>query len=98
MRKVSMKRLFFISFLLLIPAQYASAGRYEFHQNVQFSAQSVLLDTQTGKMWKMTCFTEAKDGDCAIKAWAPVDIVGVTITAAEVGKAVDNYNKSNQGK
>lgn len=78
--------------------QPAFAGRFEFHQNVQFPAQSILLDTQTGKIWKNTCFSEIKEGNCEIKAWSPESVVGINVTDAEIWKLVEKYNKANQAK
>ncbi len=83
-----------VAFICFTKMDSVFAGRYEFHQNQQYPAQSLLLDTQTGKMWKMTCYSEMKDGDCSVKAWAPVDIVGINITEADVWKAVEANKKS----
>ena len=81
---------------LFLSIQSVFAGRFELHQNAQYPAQSILLDTQTGKMWKKNCFSEVKDGDCAIKAWANEMIVGISTTESEIWKAVETYNKANQ--
>lgn len=88
----------FIVLMSLLVSQSLFAGRFEFHQNQQYPNRSVLLDTQTGKMWTPTCFTEQKDGECAVKAWSSVDVVGVNITEEAVWKAAELHNKNSATK
>lgn len=83
-------------FSILLATTPLYAGRFEFHQNTQFPNHAVLLDTQTGKIWKQTCFAEQKDEECSVKVWAPSKIVGINTTEAEVWKLVEEEKNMRQ--
>lgn len=88
-----MKSIIFMITTLMCTSAFA--GRYELHLNQKYPARTMLLDTQTGKMWTDTCFTEQKDGVCLVKAWAPARTIGITITEKDVWKEVEDVEKAN---
>lgn len=71
-----------------------SEGRFQLIRINEFPNSLHMIDTATGKIWRMTCFTEIKDGDCAIKAWSPQKIIGVNTTEKEVWGMAEAHEKS----
>lgn len=90
-----MKKLFFIIVLILGSSAFAGDGRFQFIVNPQYRSESMLLDTQTGKLWQRTCIVSAKTdgGECQYSAWYPQDIVDITVTKKEIQQLIYNNKK-----
>ena len=62
----------------------ASGGRYVLGQLSKFRMDQYLLDTQTGRMWQLTCLKDGGGGLCEQGALMPVQYVstpdGYTVT------------------
>ncbi len=84
-------------FLLILLALFsftAFAGRYELHVNQKYPAQSLMIDTQTGKIWKQACYSKiGANGSCEVEAWSPQVVSGVTLSEAEIWKAAQEADK-----
>lgn len=62
-------------------------GRYRLYTFPQYVNRSILLDTQTGKMWTDKCLKQTSDGkDCKFSAWTEDKIVGVNIDWQKLAK------------
>lgn len=83
-----------LSIFILLISFKTLAGRYEFHMNQQYPNRSIMIDSQTGKIWQPTCYTEQSNGDCEVKAWAPNPVLGINITENELNKAIEEHNKA----
>jgi hypothetical protein len=62
-----------------------SSGRFQVVQLSQMRKDQILIDTQTGKMWKYTCFKTSADG-CSVEAWAPEMIIDINTSYEKVFK------------
>ncbi|MES2526719.1 MAG: hypothetical protein V4598_06510 [Bdellovibrionota bacterium] len=78
--------------LLFSFSGFAKDGRYIviFHPTIR--ADSVLLDTQTGRIWKDTCFKEEND-KCTVNAFAEQTVVGITVPEKDFNRFLENLNK-----
>lgn len=81
---------FIISFTV---TAFAKDGRFQIVRINEFPNSSMMIDSHTGKIWKQSCYTELKDGNCAVSAWAPMNVVGVNVSEKEVWKMAGDYER-----
>lgn len=79
-----MKILFLILIFNSTVASAAGEARFQLYTFPQFVNRSILLDTQTGKMWTDKCLKQADDGSCKSSAWTMDKVEGVTMTSKEL--------------
>ena len=87
-----MKTILLFTFLFTLNS-FAKDGRYEFHMNQQYPARSVMIDTQTGRIWRDTCFKQDDKGECIVGAWQEADIIGINVKYEDVKAVIKKYEK-----
>jgi len=84
---------FFLAALLLPVIAFGKEGRFQLLR-INESPNSIhMIDTQSGQIWRPTCFTESTDKECAIKAWQKQNVIGINISEKEIYKTVNEYEK-----
>lgn len=80
--------------VLSMVAHSKTEGRYQLLRINESPNSVLMIDSQTGQIWKQACYAEVSEkGDCAVKAWAPMDMIGVNVTEKAVRKAAEEYEK-----
>lgn len=98
-----MKYLFLIGLIATTSALAKENGRYQLYTFPKYVNRSILLDTQTGRMWTDKCLKQTSDGkDCQHSAWSEDDIIGINTDWQKIAKehaAIQkNENISNSGE
>jgi len=89
---VEMKYLIWACLCMSAFSAFSKDGRYIviFHPTIR--ADSVLLDTQTGRIWKDTCFRENEKGACVAKAFEEQTVIGITTSAKDFNKYLESLD------
>lgn len=62
-----------------------SGGRFQLLQLSDMRRDQYLVDTQTGKMWRQSCYINGADAsECAYSAWTLVDIETISASRNEI--------------
>ncbi|WP_408095533.1 hypothetical protein ACJVC5_10875 [Peredibacter sp. HCB2-198] len=88
-----MKLIFTALVTLFSVSTFAKDGRFIviFHPSIR--ADSVLLDTQTGRIWKDTCYKQNEEGHCTISAFTEQPIIGISTSEKDFKKYIENSEK-----
>lgn len=92
-----MKTILLVISLFSFNAIAQKEGRF---QIVKISSGSVLgslmIDTQTGKIWKHQCVINDKNDKCQGYAWGEEDVVGITTSVKKLSEKYEQVEKDSE--
>lgn len=70
-------------------------GRFQLLRINEYPNSVLMIDSTTGKIWKQSCYsTLGANGDCAIRAWSPMNVVGVNVSEKEMWQMAEKHEKA----
>lgn len=87
-------KLALVLMILSTAALAKDEGRFQIVRINEYPNAAFMIDSSTGRIWKQTCYTNpTPNGDCAVRAWAPMDVVGVNVTEKDMWKLAEAQEK-----
>lgn len=71
----------------------AGNGRYQITE-AGSAIDKVMIDTQTGRLWKLRCAANGPGKECAYYAWTEEVVEGISMTKQEFANLVNRIEKN----
>lgn len=71
-------------------------NRFKLTQLSQYRRDQFLLDSQTGRAWKLTCLANSngRSGDCDVEAFLEVGVENIPASAEAYKNAMDDWKEA----